>query len=67
MNPKRLKEIKILNKNSNQKSEPSRGDFKISSSVFIKEILNSNFKYNSKKIFGPLERIGAMAIFELKK
>lgn len=45
----------------------SRGDFKICESEFLKEIEQAGFTMEKKKIRGPIEQIGAMAVYLLRK
>ncbi len=45
----------------------SRGDYKICDSVFREEIKNTNFKIDSIRSFGPIELIGAVSVYILKK
>lgn len=45
----------------------SRGDYKICDSIFRQEIEEANFKVESVKSFGPVETIGAISVYILRK
>lgn len=47
--------------------ELSRGDYKICESVFKQEIEEANFRIESVKSFGPIETIGAISVYTLRK
>lgn len=45
----------------------SRGDFKICESEFKKEIEQAGFVIEKKKVKGPIEQIGAIVVYQLRK
>lgn len=45
----------------------SRGDYKISDSIFRRELGQVGFKYVKSKSFGPIETIGAMVVYIFQK
>lgn len=65
-----LRELKLLScltPNGDDTIILSRGDYKISHSVFKQEIEEAGFEIESSKSFGPLQTIGAMVVYTLKK
>jgi SAM-dependent methyltransferase len=45
----------------------SRKDYKISHSIFVKEVEEVGFKVKDYKSFGPIDNIGAMTVYILEK
>lgn len=62
-----LKRLKNYNPTGDQTIDLSRGDFKISPSVFKQEVESAGFEVESEGHSGPIESIGGMRIYTLKK
>lgn len=45
----------------------SRGDYKICENILRQEVENANLKIESVKSFGPVETIGAISVYILRK
>ena len=45
----------------------SRGDYKICEKVLLEELSSTNFKIIDKKEIGPVQTIGGMVVYVLKK
>lgn len=56
-----------LEKHGDLTIDLSRGDYKICESILRKEIEKTRFSIESVKHFGPIETIGAISVYSLKK
>lgn len=62
-----LESLSTVEKSGDPTVDLSRGDYKISRSVFEEEVVRSGFKVDGFKSFGPMDDIGAMGVYKLSR